>query len=193
MRRLAFAVSLFTILLAVSIAAAQQSASTSVPNLINYSGTIRDASGSAAVSSRTLGLTFAIYNLAEGGTSLWSEIQNVTVTASGRYSVLLGSTSATGLPSDLFSPAEPRWLGVTVEGQPEQPRVLLVSVPYAMKAAEADTLAGHSVNEFVTSETLQSVVKQQVQQQIQQPSAVAGNLYHDGKQRRTSQCTVGIH
>jgi hypothetical protein len=86
-------------------------------------------------------------------------------TATGQYRVLLGSTSATGLPSDLFSPQEQRWLGVKVEGQPEQPRVLLVSVPYAMKAAEADTLAGHSVSEFVTTSTLQSAVKDQLLQQ----------------------------
>ena len=170
MRRLAFALSLFTIFsFAVSNAAAQNSANTSVPSLINYSGTVRDVSGNALNSPRTLGVTFAIYSQAEGGVPLWSEVQNVAVTASGRYAVLLGSTSSAGLPTDLFSPAEQRWLGVRVEGQPEQPRVLLVSVPYAMKAAEAETLAGHSVSEFVTADTLQSAVKQQVQQ-IQQPS-----------------------
>ena len=154
----------------MSNAVAQQSTSLSVPNLINYSGTVRDVNN--AGTSKVLGVTFAIYNQAEGGAPLWSEIQNVTVTATGRYSVLLGSSSSTGLPGDLFSPAEPRWLGVKVEGQPEQqPRVLLVSVPYAMKAAEADTLSGHSAGEFVTTDTLQSAVKEQVQQQIGQPTA----------------------
>jgi trimeric autotransporter adhesin len=37
---------------------------------------------------------------------------------------------------------------------------LLVSVPYAMKAAVADTLAGHSASEFVTTDDLQSAVLQ---------------------------------
>ena len=37
---------------------------------------------------------------------------------------------------------------------------LLVSVPYAMKAAVADTLAGHSASEFVTTDNLQSAVQQ---------------------------------
>ena len=50
------------------------------------------------------------------------ETQNVTPDASGHYSVVLGSTTATGLPSDLFSQEEQRWLGVQVQGQAEQPR-----------------------------------------------------------------------
>src|SRR4029077_12023066 len=33
-----------------------------------------------------------------------------------------------------------RWLGVTVNGGQEQPRVLLLSVPYALKAADAETI-----------------------------------------------------
>jgi hypothetical protein len=110
-------------------------------------------------------VTFAIYQQQEGGAPLWLETQNVTTDAGGRYSILLGNTSASGLPNDLFSPREQRWLGVQVQGQTEQARVLLVSVPYAMKAAEADTLAGHSVSEFVTTDTLHTAVQQQLQQQ----------------------------
>ncbi|HEY4960070.1 MAG TPA: hypothetical protein VII29_04350, partial [Terriglobales bacterium] len=66
------------------------------------------------------------------GAPVWLETQNVTPDATGHYSVLLGSSRAEGLPSDLFAAQEERWLGVQVQGQPEQPRVLLVSVPYAM-------------------------------------------------------------
>ncbi len=36
-----------------------------------------------------------------------------------------------------------------LQGQTEQPRVLLVSVPYAFKAHEADTLAGLPVSAFL--------------------------------------------
>jgi hypothetical protein len=54
----------------------------------------------------------------------------------GRYKVLLGSTQPEGLPLDLFASGEARWLGVEpqVAGVAEQPRVLLVGVPYALKA-----------------------------------------------------------
>ncbi len=77
------------------------------------------------------------------------ETQNATTDASGNYNVLLGGTTATGLPSDLFSQEEQRWLGVQVHGQPEQPRVMLVSVPYAFRAHEAETLGGKSISDFV--------------------------------------------
>ena len=59
-----------------------------------------------------------------------------------------------------------------MQGYAEQPRVLLVSVPYAMKAAEADRLAGHSASEFVTTDNLQTAVQQQLQQQTNGPSQV---------------------
>src|SRR5664279_961239 len=127
MRRLVCVLSLFTILFTVCNSSAQTNNST-VPNLVRYSGTLFQP-GSAAASSKITGVTFAIYRQQEGGAPVWLETQNVTLDASGRYSVLLGSTSATGLPSDLFSPQEPRWLAVRVEGQSEQSRVLLVSVP----------------------------------------------------------------
>ena len=46
--------------------------------------------------------------------------------------VALGSTSSQGLPANVFASGEARWLGVQVQGQAEQPRVLLMSVPYAL-------------------------------------------------------------
>ena len=149
----------------VSICSAQQASVTTVPNLIRYSGTLRDAQGTASNSPATVGVMFAIYKQQDGGAPVWQETQNVALDANGNYSVLLGSTTATGLPGDLFSQQEQRWLGVQVQGQPEQARVLLVSVPYAMKANEADRLAGHAASEFVTSDTLQSAVQQQLQKQ----------------------------
>jgi hypothetical protein len=168
-RRLVSFVCLATLLTWVSVAAAQQANDSTVPSLIRYGGTLARPS-SAAVPSKITGVTFAIYRQQDGGAPVWMETQNVTTDATGHYSVLLGSTTSTGLPSDLFSAQEERWLGVQVQGQAEQPRVLLVSVPYAMKAAEADRLAGHSASEFVTTDNLQSAVQQQLQQQANGPS-----------------------
>ncbi len=118
---------LFTLLTLASNLLAQQS-STTVPNLIRYGGVVKNAQG-AAISSRTVGITFLIYGQQDGGAPVWLETQNVATDAAGQYNVLLGSTTATGLPSDLFAQQEQRWLAVKAEGQPEQPRVLLVSVP----------------------------------------------------------------
>src|SRR5271166_6320335 len=164
MRRLLSISLLLSTFLAGSIGSAQQASTTAVPNLIRYSGTLKDAQG-AVPSEKTLGVTFAIYKQQDGGAPVWQETQNVTPEASGQYSVVLGSTTATGLPGDLFSQQEQRWLGVQVQGQTEQARVLLVAVPYAFEAVEAQRLAGHSATEFVTSDTLQSAVQQQLQQQ----------------------------
>ncbi|MGA7318041.1 MAG: hypothetical protein WBX22_29205, partial [Silvibacterium sp.] len=139
-------------LLLVSIGSAQQTPTTAVPNLIRYGGTLKDTQGTV-LSSATIGVTFAIYEQQEGGAPIWTETQNVTADASGNYSVLLGSTTATGLPGDLFSQQEQRWLGLQVQGEAEQSRVLLVSVPYAFKAKEAETLGGMPASAFALAST----------------------------------------
>jgi len=146
--RTTFVLALAT-LLSVSICSAQQASTAAVPNLIRYSGTLKDAQGAALSSSTAIGVTFALYKQQDGGAPVWMETQNVTPDANGQYSALLGGTTATGLPSDLFSQEEQRWLGVQVQGQPQQPRVLLVSVPYAFKAHEAETLGGLPASAFV--------------------------------------------
>ena len=142
------AVALFTLLF-VAICTAQQASTMAVPNLIRYSGTLKDAQGAASAPSSTVGVTFAIYKQQDGGAAVWQETQNVALAAGGQYSVILGSTTARGLPDDLFSQQEERWLGVQVQGQAEEARVLLVSVPYAFKAHEAETLGGLPASAFV--------------------------------------------
>jgi len=63
--------------------------------------------------------------------------------------VTLGETKSEGLPANLFASGEARWLGVQAQGQAEQPRVLLLSVPYALKAGDAQTVGGLSPSAFV--------------------------------------------
>jgi hypothetical protein len=117
--------------------------------LMKFSGILRDPSGRPL--SGVGGLTFAIYRDHEGGAPLWQESQNVQVDAQGNFSVLLGSTTDGGFPLDILSPDEPRWLGVRTQlpqGE-EQARLLLVSVPYALKAADADTLGGKPASAYL--------------------------------------------
>src|SRR5579864_6145097 len=99
-----------------------------VPHLIRFSGTLKDGSGKPK--SGVVGVTFALYKDQVGGAALWLETQNVQADAAGRYSVSLGATQASGLPTDVFASGEARWLGVQPEGQAEQTRVFLLSVPY---------------------------------------------------------------
>jgi len=72
------------------------------------------------------------------------------VSEDGSYSVLLGGASPSGLPQTVFAGGAARWLGISVERAAEQERVLLSSVPYAMKSADAESLSGHAASDFVT-------------------------------------------
>jgi len=138
---------------------AQQSATTpeapgtssAVPRLINYSSVLRDVNGKPL--SGVTGVMFMLYKDEQGGAPVWMETQNVTPDKNGHYTVTLGTTISEGLPADLFSNGEARWLAVQVEGQAEQPRVMLVSVPYAFKAGDAQTLGGLPVNAFALAGT----------------------------------------
>jgi hypothetical protein len=119
-----------------------------VPHLIRFSGTVSSAPAG------TVGVIFALYQDQTGGAPLWQEVQNVTTDASGRYSAFLGARSATGIPLEVFSNGEARWLGVQPEGQPEQARVLLVSVPYALKASDSETLDGLPASAFLRADAV---------------------------------------
>jgi hypothetical protein len=153
----------FGVLLLCSLLSAQQSAqsnaSTStaiVPRLVNYSGKAVDAQGKAVAGTAGVtfaGVTFAIYAEESGGAPLWLETQSVRVDARGNYSAQLGATTAEGLPLELFSTGSARWLGVRVNGGDEQPRALLLSVPYALKAADAETVGGLPASAFVLAGT----------------------------------------
>jgi hypothetical protein len=125
-------------------------AGTIVPRLVNYSGKVVDVEGKPG--SGVAGVTFAIYKDQEGGAPLWMETQNVQADKSGHYTVQLGAASSNGLPSELFASGEARWLGVQVSGQAEPPRTLLLSVPYALKAADAETIGGLPPSAFVRAD-----------------------------------------
>jgi len=141
----------------------------SVPRLVKFSGTLKDNAGRAKTGMAAV--TFAIYGEQEGGTALWMETQNVTLEEGGKYTVLLGANSDGGVPMELFTDqwrvasgewqekdtaetqssqsSADRWLGV---GGPEiqtVARVLLVSVPYALRAADAEKLGGLPASAFL--------------------------------------------
>lgn len=125
----------------------QDSSSSTVPRLMKFSGTLLDSQNRPMPG--TVGVTFAIYSQESGGAALWMETQNVHPDANGNYTVLLGEASKDGLPTEEFTSGEARWLGLQVENQTEGPRVLLVSVPYALKAHDAETLGGLPASAFL--------------------------------------------
>ncbi len=125
---------------------------TPVPRVIWLNGTFRPADKRPVGSVETV--TVAVYREREGGDAVWQETQTVTMEADGRYSLLMGSTLSDGMPLDVFTSGEPRWIGITVNrpGEAEQPRVHLASVPYALKAADTETLGGKPASVYVLAE-----------------------------------------
>jgi trimeric autotransporter adhesin len=145
----AFSGLFFAVLSLSSLLAGQQTGatlalpSTGVPRVIQFNGSWSGAK------SGIVGFTFAIYKDQEGGAPLWMETQNLQLDGKGHYTALLGSTKTEGLPPDIFASGEARWVGITANGEKEQPRVLLVAVPYALHAANAETVGGLPSSAFV--------------------------------------------
>ena len=149
MSRIGCAQCLFALYVVLPVFAQQtaaNSASPAVPLMVNFSGSLSDESGKALTG--IVGLTFSLYRDQQGGAPLWLETQNVQPDRNGRYSVILGSTTSNGLPTNVFASGEARWLGVQVQGSQEQPRVLLLAVPYALKALDAETIGGKPASAF---------------------------------------------
>jgi hypothetical protein len=128
-----------------------------VPRLVKFNGVLKDSSGKPHTG--IVAVTLAIYDQSSGGNQLWQETQNIQLDQQGRYALLLGAGDSDGLPPDLFSSKEPRWLGVQAQlpDESEQPRVLLVSVPYALQAGNAQTLGGLPPSAFLRAAPSSSV------------------------------------
>jgi len=147
-------IAIVIVFLFVLAAAAQQAGSSASagslqmapPPLIQFSGVAMDDGGNA---TGNVELTFSLYTARQGGEPLWSETQDLALDPLGRYSVPLGITRPDGVPAPLFTSGGTRWLGVRIAGQAEQPRILLVSVPYALKAGDAATLGGLPPSAFL--------------------------------------------
>ena len=140
--------------LAMTLSAAAQTSGSAgaaspvlVPRLIRFGGALAADSGAASHGR----VTFALYRDETGGSPLWTETQNVQTDSAGAYEVSLGSSRAEGLPLELFTSLQARWLGVRREGQNEQPRILLLSVPYALKAADTEALGGKPPSAFAVA------------------------------------------
>jgi hypothetical protein len=144
---------LFLILAGVAapLAAQKVVSATPVPQTIPYSGQL------PAYAGQSVRILFALYSVSEGGEPLWTETQDLRCDHDGRFAVLLGSNSDAGLPPGLFLDGQPRWVAMRINDAPESLRTQLASAPYAMKAADAQTLNGQSSASFVTQKQLASV------------------------------------
>jgi hypothetical protein len=159
---------------AISLMAQQASTADSVvPAVVKFTGTLNDADGKPLTG--TQGVTFLLYNEQTGGAPLWMETQNVQADKGGRYTVMLGATTSHGLPADAFKGGEARWLAAQPHGQAEPARIFLASVPYAMKALDAETLGGRPASAFMSappSPARPGTARRQAGSQAEQPNEI---------------------
>jgi hypothetical protein len=109
----------------------------SVPHLINYQGVLTDSGGSPITGTHDL--TFTIYpDSGLSAPTYWTETHVGVPFDDGLFHVILGGT--TPIPDSLFA-TSPRWIGIVVDATPElKPRQQITSVPWAFRAAVADTV-----------------------------------------------------
>lgn len=119
----------FTTLIVLLSLAGAQPAIAQIPQTVSYQGVLTDGAGNV-VADGSYNLTFQIFNVATGGTPLWTEVQPAVPVSRGGFSVLLGSVTPFNLPFN-----GQYWLGIAVNGGGElTPRVQLASSPYSLNA-----------------------------------------------------------
>jgi microcystin-dependent protein len=111
-----------------------------VPQMINYSGTLNDVNGSP-VANGNYSMEFRIYNQASGGAALWTEKWDTTTSqvpvVNGTFNVMLGAIDKVNnpIPASFFAQYPTTYLGIKVGNDSEMlPRQMITSVGYALSA-----------------------------------------------------------
>ncbi len=123
-----------TLLAALLVASSASLAQAQSPTPATWHLQARLSDAAGAPLTAPISLTARVYDVAIGGSPLWTETQSVTP-LSGVVNVELGVVSA--IPNLLLS-GTPRYLALQVNADAEMlPRRPIVSVPYARRAASA--------------------------------------------------------
>ena len=169
---LAFACSVHLISsLAFAQTTPQISTETATTRLLPVSGTLTDGRGAPITGEAVV--TFSLYDASEGGVLLWTETQRVDSDARGRYTAYLGS--AVPLPQSAFREEQARWLETGIGGR-ALPRTMLVAVPYALRATDAETLGGTPLSSFVLKPTAEGADTSATAAPLIDGSGVPGQL-----------------
>lgn len=110
--------------------------------LLNYQGKLTDANGPV---TGTVSITFSIYDVPTGGSPIWTEPHNNVTVTNGIFNVVLGSINS--IPDSVLNGGT-QYLDIAVNGEPISPRQQIVSVLFAVKAQDADTVGGKSASDF---------------------------------------------
>jgi hypothetical protein len=145
------------------LAPAAPAAAPDVPDQVSYQGILLDTAGEPR--SGTVDLTLRIFDALAGGTLIYKQVFTTVPLTDGVFSVRLGPQgAATDAPVDPLTtslsealagdpgPASPlRFLEVTVGSEGALLRSQILSAPYALRAASADTAGSAAVADDVTS------------------------------------------
>jgi hypothetical protein len=134
----------------------------SVPALVNYQGRLTDQTG-APLTAGLYAIQFKLWDdplLTNAADLVWAQQQNVAVQSNGIFDVILGSSAGSPIPGlsptanslSLAFTQSNRFLGITVvvsNGVPLSstseimPRQQLLTVPFAVQAQQASSLASN--------------------------------------------------
>ena len=137
------------------------------PLTIKMQGLLQTAGG-GPVPDGTYGMTFALYANQEGGEPLYSDVDPAVTVNNGVFDGTIGDVKPFDGVAVMDGTAT--WVGVTVGGEPELPRVPFGWSPYAIHAMVAKTLdctgcisgahlADGILGDFVTAGTLSKVAE----------------------------------
>ncbi len=120
-----------------------------VPVRIGFQGVLRNTD---KLVTGPVGMTFRLFDMANGGTPLWEETQEVAVDK-GIFSIILGDgelNAAYGTLMEAILSGDELWLEVQAadEEAPMTPRQAIVSTAFALKAGNADQLSGLTVTDL---------------------------------------------
>lgn len=131
-------------LVTLALLAGTLAAHAQVPGALSYQAYLTDTSGGPIDEAVTV--VFSLYDTETGGTPKWTDSRVLDV-ANGLLSVDLG-VGQPPIPEDLLS--TPLWLGIRVGGDAEMtPRRPIAASAFALKAADAMTLDGSTVEELI--------------------------------------------
>lgn len=106
-----------------------------VPETVSFTARVTD-NGSPA--NGALSVHIALFDAATGGTMVWEETQSLTADAGLVYATLGSTTALTPTVLD----GRGLYAELTIEGDVLSPRISITSVPYAVRAAVADSVEG---------------------------------------------------
>ena len=134
---------------AVTLCATQAAA---LPEVVSYAARIENDAGAF---DGTVTVTFELFGSRLLGAALWSETVSSVVVVDGDLVHDLGSIEA--LDDDVLDRAD-LFLSVTIDGDTLEPRVPLRAVPYALKARDAESLAGLSADDVATDDEVSAAL-----------------------------------